>query len=52
MAAGVPDRGGCLAWAVLPLRRYAEFARWNKAAGKVLPGLTRRRTAEAALYAK
>jgi lysozyme len=29
----------------------AEFARWNKAAGKVLPGLTRRRTAEAALYA-
>lgn len=28
----------------------AEFARWNKAAGKVLPGLTRRRTAEAALY--
>ena len=29
----------------------AEFERWNKAAGKVLPGLTRRRTAEAALYA-
>jgi GH24 family phage-related lysozyme (muramidase) len=29
----------------------AEFARWNKAAGKVLPGLTRRRAAEAALYA-
>jgi lysozyme len=29
----------------------AEFARWNKAAGRVLPGLTRRRTAEAALYA-
>jgi lysozyme len=28
-----------------------EFARWNKAAGKVLPGLTRRRAAEAALYA-
>jgi lysozyme len=28
----------------------AEFARWNKAAGKVLPGLTRRRAAEAALY--
>ncbi|HYD38796.1 MAG TPA: lysozyme [Allosphingosinicella sp.] len=28
----------------------AEFARWNKAAGKVLPGLTRRRGAEAALY--
>lgn len=25
MAAGVPDRGGCLAWALLPLRRYAEF---------------------------
>ncbi|PSJ40487.1 lysozyme [Allosphingosinicella deserti] len=30
----------------------AEFAKWNKAAGKVLPGLTRRRAAEAALYAK
>lgn len=29
----------------------AEFAKWNKAAGKVLPGLTRRRAAEAALYA-
>jgi lysozyme len=29
----------------------AEFARWNKAAGKVLPGLVRRRAAEAALYA-
>lgn len=28
----------------------AEFSRWNKAAGKVLPGLTRRRAAEAALY--
>ncbi|HYW17366.1 MAG TPA: lysozyme [Allosphingosinicella sp.] len=28
----------------------AEFAKWNKAAGKVLPGLTRRRAAEAALY--
>ncbi|HYG49012.1 MAG TPA: lysozyme [Allosphingosinicella sp.] len=28
----------------------AEFAKWNKAAGKVLPGLTRRRTAEAGLY--
>ena len=28
-----------------------EFARWNKAAGKVLPGLTKRRAAEAALYA-
>jgi GH24 family phage-related lysozyme (muramidase) len=27
-----------------------EFAKWNKAAGKVLPGLTRRRKAEAALY--
>ena len=30
----------------------AEFARWNKAAGKVMAGLTRRRTAEAALYAR
>ena len=28
----------------------AEFAKWNKAAGKVLPGLVRRRQAEAALY--
>ena len=30
----------------------AQFARWNKAAGRVLPGLTKRRAAEAALYAK
>ena len=29
----------------------AQFARWNKAAGKVLAGLTKRRAAEAALYA-
>jgi len=28
----------------------AEFARWNKAGGQVLRGLTRRRAAEAALY--
>lgn len=28
----------------------AEFARWNKAGGRVLPGLTTRRAAEAALY--
>jgi lysozyme len=27
-----------------------QFARWNKAAGKVLRGLTRRRAAEAELY--
>ncbi|MXO89518.1 lysozyme [Pontixanthobacter aquaemixtae] len=27
-----------------------EFARWNRAGGRVLKGLTRRRTAEAALY--
>lgn len=27
-----------------------EFSRWNKAAGRVLRGLTRRRAAEAALY--
>lgn len=27
-----------------------EFAKWNKAAGKVMKGLTRRRAAEAALY--
>lgn len=25
MAADLAERGGCLAWAVLPLRRYAEF---------------------------
>lgn len=29
-----------------------EFLKWNKAAGKVMAGLTRRRTAEAALYIK
>ena len=29
-----------------------QFARWNKAAGKVLPGLTKRRAAEAALYSR
>ena len=28
----------------------AEFAKWNKAKGQVLAGLTRRRAAEAALY--
>jgi lysozyme len=28
----------------------AQFALWNKAAGKVMAGLTRRRAAEAALY--
>jgi lysozyme len=27
-----------------------QFARWNKAGGKVLPGLVKRREAEAALY--
>jgi len=30
----------------------AEFARWNKGGGRVLPGLVRRRAAEAALYKK
>jgi lysozyme len=30
----------------------AEFVKWNKAGGKVLPGLTRRRTAEAELFMK
>jgi len=30
----------------------AEFARWNRAGGRVMAGLTRRRAAEAALYAK
>lgn len=29
-----------------------EFAKWNKAAGKVMAGLTRRRNAEADLYAE
>lgn len=29
-----------------------QFAVWNKAAGKVMPGLTKRRAAEAALFAK
>lgn len=29
-----------------------EFARWNKAKGKVLKGLTRRRAAEAALFSR
>jgi GH24 family phage-related lysozyme (muramidase) len=29
----------------------AEFGKWTKAAGKVLPGLVKRRAAEAALYA-
>jgi len=27
-----------------------QFARWNKAGGRILPGLVRRRAAEAALY--
>ncbi len=30
----------------------SEFLRWNKAGGKVLPGLTRRRSAERALFEK
>ncbi|MGE8143034.1 lysozyme [Novosphingobium sp. NPDC080210] len=30
----------------------AEYGRWNKAAGKVLAGLTRRRAAEAELYGR
>ena len=29
-----------------------EFGKWNKAGGKVMAGLTRRRAAEAALYKK
>ncbi len=28
----------------------AEFAKWNKAGGRVLAGLTRRRSAEARLF--
>jgi lysozyme len=31
---------------------WQEFARWNKAAGKVMPGLSRRRAAEAKLFAQ
>ncbi len=30
----------------------AEFARWNRAAGRILPGLVNRRKAEAALYSQ
>ncbi|NTZ42216.1 lysozyme [Altererythrobacter sp. SALINAS58] len=30
----------------------AEFARWNRAAGNILPGLVNRRRAEAALYSQ
>jgi GH24 family phage-related lysozyme (muramidase) len=30
----------------------AQFARWNKANGQVMPGLTKRRAAEAALYGR
>lgn len=30
----------------------AEFARWNRAGGRPLPGLTRRRAAEATLYCR
>lgn len=30
----------------------ANFAKWNKASGRVLPGLTRRRAAEAKLYGR
>lgn len=30
----------------------AQFARWNKAAGRVLAGLTKRRAAEVALFSK
>ena len=33
-----------------PLAAAEAFALWNKAGGKVLPGLTRRRKAEAMLY--
>ena len=29
----------------------AEFARWNRAGGRILQGLVRRRAAEAAIYA-
>lgn len=30
----------------------AEFVKWNRAGGKVLPGLTKRREAEANLFAR
>lgn len=30
----------------------AQFGRWNKASGKILPGLVKRRAAEALLYGK
>ncbi len=30
----------------------AQFSRWTRAAGKVLPGLVKRREAEAALYGR
>ncbi len=50
---------GAIARATLTRRHVAgdfaaasrEFARWNRAGGRVLAGLTRRRAAEAALYA-
>ncbi len=49
---------GAIARATLTARHRAgdipgaasEFARWNRAGGRVLPGLTRRRAAEADLY--
>jgi len=31
---------------------HTEFAKWNRGGGKVLAGLTRRRSAEAALFSK
>jgi GH24 family phage-related lysozyme (muramidase) len=51
---------GAIARATLTRRHKAgdydgarrEFARWNRAGGRVLPGLARRRAAEAALYAE
>lgn len=35
-----------------PLAAATEFAKWNKAAGKVLPGLVKRRAAERELFLK
>ena len=51
---------GAIARATLTRRHVAgdhaaaarEFARWNRAGGRALAGLTRRRAAEAALYAR
>ena len=47
-----PPMGGLVMFAISwnLFAFFAQFARWNKAAGRVLPGLTRRRSAESQLY--